>query len=157
MPNLNQVNIIGHVTRAVEVRYTPKGKAVADIGVAINRQWTNEREQVQKETTFVEVTSWGRLAEICAEYLRKGDPVFFTGRLKQEQWVDQAQQKRSKLVVVAEAMQLLTKAADRPGESSKRPNGSVPKSVLEEFPNAREVDGPEPADPVDALFGGQKF
>lgn len=123
MPNLNQVNIIGHVTRAVEVRYTKSGKAVAEIGVAFNRQWRNDRDEMQKETTFVDVTAWARLAEICAEFVRKGDPIFFSGRLKQESWVDKEQKKCSKLVIVAEQMQLLTRSADRTAEPRKQSNG----------------------------------
>lgn len=108
MPNLNQVNLIGHVTRDVELRYTPKGTAVADIGLAINREWKTDSGDKKEEVTFVEVTAWARLAEVAKEFLRVGSPVFFSGRLQMESWVDkQSQQKRSKLTVVAESMQLL--------------------------------------------------
>jgi single-strand DNA-binding protein len=108
MPNLNQVNIIGHLTRDPEVRYTPKGTAVAKIGVAVNREWSDEKGEKKSEVCFIEVTAWARLAEVCGEYLHKGDPAFFTGRLNLESWVDKtSQEKHSKLVVVAEGMQLL--------------------------------------------------
>jgi single-strand DNA-binding protein len=118
MPNLNQVNVIGHLTRPVEVRHTPKGTAVAEIGLAINREWTTDTGEKKSEVTFIEVTAWARLAEVCAEYLFKGDPVFFTGRLQTESWVDkQTQQKRSKLQLVAESMQLLAKKSERQPET----------------------------------------
>ena len=121
MPNLNQVNLIGHVTRPVEVRYTPKGTAVAEIGIAINREWKTESGEKKSEVVFVEITAWARLAEICAEYLKKGDPVFFTGRLDLESWIDKTtQQKRTKLRVVAEQMQLLA-AKSAPAASQEEP------------------------------------
>jgi single-strand DNA-binding protein len=116
MPNLNQVNIIGHLTRDPELRYTPKGTAVAAIGLAINREWKTEAGEKKSEVVFVEVTTWARLAEVCGEYLKKGQAVFFTGRLTLESWVDKStQQKRQRLSVVAEGMQLLgSKPADEP-------------------------------------------
>lgn len=118
MANLNQCNLIGHVTRPVELRSTPKGRAVAEIGIAINRAWTSEAGEKKSEVVFIEVTVWARLAEVCYEFLHKGDPVFFSGRLDLEQWVDKTtQQKRSKLRVIAEQMQLLgAKAASPPEE-----------------------------------------
>lgn len=138
MPNLNQVNLIGHVTRAVELRYTPNKKAVASIGLALNRTWTTDDNKEQSEVCFVDITAWGRLAEVCAEFLQKGHPVFFTGRLKQESWVDAEQQKRTKLVVVAESMQLLTR---KPGTATSEAPSTAgekldPKRV---FPNSRPV------------------
>jgi single-strand DNA-binding protein len=121
MPNLNQVNLIGHVTRPVDLRHTPKGTAVAEIGVAINREWKTESGEQKSEVVFVEVTAWARLAEVCAEFLTKGSPVFFSGRLDQESWIDkQSQQKRTKLRVIAEQMQLLgSKSA--PAASQEEP------------------------------------
>lgn len=117
MPNLNQCNLIGHVTRPVELRYTPKGTAVAAVGIAINREWKSEAGEKKSEVVFIEVTAWARLAEVCNEFLHKGDPVFFSGRLDMEQWVDKStQQKRSKLRVIAEQMQLLG-AKSAPTES----------------------------------------
>jgi len=108
MPNLNQVNLIGHLTRDPEIRYTPKGTAVADIGLAVNREWKTESGEKKSEVTFVDVIVWSRLAEICGQYLKKGAPAFFTGRISTESWTDKAtQQQRKKLVIVAEGMQLL--------------------------------------------------
>ena len=106
MANLNKVMLIGNLTRDPELRYTPKGTAVADIGMAINRVRTDEQGQRQEDTTFVDVTLWGRQAELAQQYLSKGRPVYIEGRLQMDTWEDKASgQKRSKLKVVGENMQ----------------------------------------------------
>lgn len=108
MANLNKVMLIGNLTRDPELRYTPKGTAVAEFGLAINRVWYNEQKQKQEETTFVDCTLWSRQAEIAQQYLTKGSPVYIEGRLSLDTWDDKATgQKRSKLKVVGEAIQLL--------------------------------------------------
>jgi single-strand DNA-binding protein len=108
MANFNKVMLMGNLTRDPEIRYTPKGTAVAEIGLAINRYFSGESGDKREETTFVDVTLWGRTAEIASEYLKKGRPVFIEGRLQLDTWEDkQSGQKRSKLRVVAEGMQLL--------------------------------------------------
>lgn len=107
MANLNKVMIIGNVTRDPEVKYTPKGSAVTDLGIAVNRSYKVGDER-KEEVTYVDVTLWGRLAEIAGEYCRKGKPVYIEGRLQLDSWEDKATgQKRSKLRVVGEEMQLL--------------------------------------------------
>lgn len=108
MANLNKVMLIGNLTRDPELRYTPKGTAVADVSLAINRVWNNEQNQRQEETTFVDVTLWGRQAELAQQYLSKGRGVYIEGRLQMDTWDDkQTGQKRSKLKVVAENLQFL--------------------------------------------------
>jgi single-strand DNA-binding protein len=108
MASLNKVLLIGNLTRDPDVRYTPKGTAVADVSMAINRVWTNDSGQRQEETIFVDVTLWGRQAEIAQQYLHKGRPLFVEGRLQMDTWEDkQTGQKRSKLKIVAENIQLL--------------------------------------------------
>ena len=108
MANLNKVMLIGNLTRDPELRYTPKGTAVAEIGMAINRVRTDEQGQRQEDTTFVDVTLWGRQAELAQQYLSKGRPVYIEGRLQMDTWEDKASgQKRSKLKVVGENMQFL--------------------------------------------------
>ena len=108
MPNLNKVMLIGNLTRDPEVKFTPKGTAIAELGLAINRTWKNESGEKQEETTFVDVTLWGRQAEIAKEYLTKGRPVYIEGRLQLDSWDDKATgQKRTKLKVTGEQMQLL--------------------------------------------------
>jgi single-strand DNA-binding protein len=108
MANLNRVLLIGNLTRDPDVRYTPKGTAVADIGLAINRVFTGEDGEKREEVTYVDVVLWSRLAEIAEQYLKKGRPVFIEGRLQLDSWDDkQTGQKRSRLRVVAENLQLL--------------------------------------------------
>lgn len=116
MASFNKVILLGNLTRDPEVRYTPKGTAVTEIGMAINRNYTAENGEKREETTFVDVTLWGRTAEIAGEYLKKGRPVFIEGRLQLDTWDDkQSGQKRSKLKVVAEGLQLI---GSRPGSGS---------------------------------------
>ena len=108
MANVNKVILIGNLTRDPEVRHTPKGTAVGDIALAINRSYSAENGEKREETTYVDVTLWGRIAEIAQQYLRKGRPVYIEGRLQMDSWEDKGTgQKRSKLKVVAEALQLL--------------------------------------------------
>ncbi len=108
MANLNKVMLIGNCTRDPEVKYTPKGTAVAQVGLAVNRTWSNDAGEKQEETTFVDVELWGRQAEVAGEYLKKGRPVFIEGRLKLDSWDDKATgQKRTKMKVVGEMIQLL--------------------------------------------------
>lgn len=108
MPNLNKVMLIGNLTRDPEVKYTPKGTAVAEVGLAINRVYTPEGGERREETTFVDITFWGRQAEIVGQYVKKGNPLYVEGRLQLDTWDDkQSGQKRSKLRVVGEQLQLL--------------------------------------------------
>lgn len=108
MASLNKVFIIGNLTRDIELRYTPKGSSVADMSVAVNRKWKNDQGQMQEEVTFVDVALWGKTAESCAQYLKKGRPVHVEGRLELQTWDDkQTGQKRSRLRVVAEGVQFL--------------------------------------------------
>jgi single-strand DNA-binding protein len=119
MANLNRVLLIGNLTRDPEVRYTPKGTAVADIGIAVNRVYSGEDGEKKEEATFVDVTLWGRQAEVAQEYLKKGRQVFIEGRLQLDSWDDkQTGQKRSRLRVVAENMQMLGSRADSEAGSS---------------------------------------
>ena len=113
MASFNKVILLGNLTRDPEVRYTPKGTAVTELGMAVNRVYTAVNGEKREETTFVDVTLWGRTAEIAGEYLKKGRPVFIEGRLQLDTWDDkQSGQKRSKLKVVGEGLQLL---GGRPG------------------------------------------
>ena len=109
MANLNKVMLIGNLTRDPELRHTPKGTAVSEISMAINRVWNNDQGQKQEETTFVEVTLWGRQAELAQQYLTKGRPVYIEGRLNLDTWDDkETGKKRSKLRVIGENMQFLS-------------------------------------------------
>ncbi len=151
----NKVFLLGNLTRDPEVRYTPKGSAVADIGIAVNRQYTLDTGEKREEVTFVDVTFWGRTAEVAGEYLKKGRSVFIEGRLQLDTWDDkQSGQKRSKLKVIGDMMQMLGSrpggsggggsGGDEPDESARgRPSSSgrsaPPKSAPPPEPDDDEI------------------
>jgi single-strand DNA-binding protein len=132
MASFNRVILVGNLTRDVELRYIPSGTPVADVTVAVNdRRKTSEGEWVD-EPTFVDVTLWGRNAEVASEYLGKGAPVLIEGRLKLDRWETEGQ-KRSKLRVICEKMQMLGSRTGGGGGSSAgaapgRPAGAVQES-----------------------------
>ena len=98
MASFNKVILVGNLTRDPELRYTPKGTAIAKIGLAVNRTWTSETGEKKEEVTFVDVDAFGRQAEIIGQYMKKGRPFLVEGRLQLDQWEDkQTNQKRSKL------------------------------------------------------------
>jgi single-strand DNA-binding protein len=108
MPNLNKVQLMGNITRDPEVRYTPKGTAVTDISLAINRSFNSDDGERREETTFVDITFWGRQAEVIGEYMKKGRPLYVEGRLQLDSWEDKTSgQQRSRLKVVGENFQFL--------------------------------------------------
>ena len=108
MASVNKVMLLGNLTRDPEIRYTPKGTAVTDLGMAINRIRTGDNGERIEEVTYVDVTLWGRSAELAGQYLSKGRSVFIEGRLQLDQWDDKATgQKRSRLRVVGENMQFI--------------------------------------------------
>ena len=106
--NLNKVTIAGRLTRDPEIRYTPKGTAVAELGVAINRSYTLESGERKEETTFLDAVAWGRTAENVGKWFEKGREIYLEGRLQLDTWNDKATgQKRSKLKLVAETFQFV--------------------------------------------------
>ena len=107
MASFNQVILLGNLTRDVELKHTPSNQAVANIGLAMNRQYQTRDGERREETTFVDCEAWGRQAEVMAQYLAKGRPVFIQGRLKLDTWQDQQGQNRSKLKVVIENFQFV--------------------------------------------------
>ena len=109
MASFNRVVLMGNLTRDPEVRYTPGGTAVAELGLAVNRSWFDKQAQQKKEeTTFVDVAVWGRTAEVAGEFLTKGRSVLIEGRLHLDQWDDrETGKKRSKLKVVGEQMTMV--------------------------------------------------
>ena len=108
MASFNQVTLIGNLTRDVEVRYIPSGTAVAEVSLAVNEKWTNKDGSKGESVAFIDCTLWGRTAELAAEYLSKGSPVLFSGKLVQDNWDDkETSQKRSKLKVKVDTMQFL--------------------------------------------------
>ena len=138
MANLNKVLLMGNLTRDPEVRYTPKGTAVTELGIAVNRIYSGENGEKREEVTFVDVTVWGRTAENVGEYLKKGRPVFIEGRLQLDSWEDkQSGQKRNKLRVVADNVQFL---------GSRGSGGGGPEEG-DEAPRSRPSSGARSAPP----------
>lgn len=114
MPSYNKVILVGNLTRDPELRYTPAGRAIAKLGLAVNRSWRSESGETREETTFVDVDAFGKQAEVLAQYLRKGRPVMVEGRLRLDQWEDkQTGQRRSRLGVVLESFQFLDSGQGR--------------------------------------------
>lgn len=125
MANFNKVLLLGNLTRDVELRTTQAGLAIAKLGMAINRRYTQNGET--KETTcFVDLTAFGRQAEILNQYVRKGSPLFVEGRLEYSTWESQEGQKRSKLEVVIENFQLLSSGGTRGGARGEESGESAP-------------------------------
>ena len=113
MANFNRVILLGRLTRDVELKYTQSGLAVTEIGLAVSDRRKNQAGEWVEETVFVDVTLWGRTAEVASEYLSKGSTILIEGRLKLDQWESEGQ-KRSKLRVVGERMQMV---GGRPGST----------------------------------------
>jgi len=136
MASFNKVILAGNLTRDPELRYTPKGTAIARLGLACNRKWKSETGELKEEVTFVDVDAFGKTAETIAQYLKKGRPILIEGRLRYETWEDkQTNQKKHKLGVVLENFQFLdsgrggeggTSAAARPSAPSAAPSGPEP-------------------------------
>ena len=146
MANLNKVMLIGNLTRDPEVRYTPKGTAVGDLGLAVNRRVPDGNGNWTDETTFVDITVWGTNAENAQKYLTKGRGVFVEGRLQMDTWEDKASgQKRSKLKVVAEVLQFLP---DGKGGQQRSGNGGESSGG---YSQPRQSAGPpQGASPADS-------
>lgn len=140
MPNLNKVFLIGNLTRDPELRYIPSGTAVCALGLAVNRRFKTKQGDSRDETLFVDVTVWGKQAELCSQYLSKGRPVFIEGRLRLETWTGNDGQKKSKMRVVAENFQFLgpgpgaaaAEAPTEPGAAEEPP--SEPGQTNDEIP-----------------------
>ena len=129
MASFNRVVLAGNLTRDPELRYTPKGTAVARIGLALNRTWKSETGESREEVTFVDVEAFGRQAEVLSQYLRKGRPLLVEGRLKLDQWEDkQTGKTRTKLSVIGESFRFLDrkKAGEDADHSPRRPTVRQP-------------------------------
>ena len=138
MASFNKVILLGNLTRDPEVRYTPKGSAVCDLGLAVNRNYTLDNGEKREEVTFVDVVLWARLAEIAGEYLKKGRPVFIEGRLQMDSWDDkQTGQKRTKIRVVGETMQLLGSRPSGGGGGESQETERPPRPAEKAAPAAK--------------------
>jgi single-strand DNA-binding protein len=153
MANVNKVILIGNVTRDPEVKFTSKGSAVTDIGLAINRNYTLDNGEKREETTFVDVELWGRLAEIAGEYAKKGRPLYVEGRLRMDTWEDKASgQKRSRMKVVGENLQLLGGRTEggggRPTGGGEHESHEAPAPRRSAPPPSRPAPSSEPDDDI---------
>jgi single-strand DNA-binding protein len=126
MAYLNKVFLIGNLTRDPELRVTPKGTAICQFGLAVNRQFKDESGQTRDETTFVDIEAWGKQGELVSKYLTKGSPAMVEGRLKLDQWEDKTSgQKRSKMKVVLENVQFLSSRGNGGGGGAAAPSDDV--------------------------------
>jgi single-strand DNA-binding protein len=152
MASFNRVIVAGNLTRDPELRYTPKGTAVAKIGLAVNRTWKTESGESKEEVTFIDIEAWGRQAEVIAQYMRKGRPLLVEGRLKLDTWEDKnTHQKQSKLKVVLESFSFIDSKGTDAGPvppSAEAPRRPAPPSPAKppEAPEAAEGPGPEEDD-----------
>lgn len=156
MASFNQVILVGNLTRDPETRVTPKGTAICQFGIAVNRQFKDDSGQNRDETTFIDIEAWGRQAELIAKYLIKGSPAMIQGRLKLDQWEDkQSGQKRSKLKVVLENVQFLGSprgagpGTDSSAAESDEGDPNTPKTSRTELPQRRQSAPPPPAGGID--------
>ncbi len=143
MASYNRVILVGNLTRDPDIRYTPSGTPVVEVGLAVNDRRKNASGQWVEETTFIDVTIWGRTAEVASEYLSKGSPILIEGRLKLDTWETSDGQKRSKLRVVCERMQMLGRAGGGGGQTQRTrpPAGEQPAPAEEEYFQQSEPQG----------------
>jgi len=148
MASFNRVILLGNLTQDVEIRYIPSGMAVTDVRMAVNDRRKNADGEWVEEATFVDVTLWGRTAEVASEYLSKGSPVFIEGRLKLDSWETGDGQKRSKLKVVGERMQLL---GGRGGGSGSRQSTGQSSQYSRPASPQEDYAAPAPSPPEDDI------
>jgi single-strand DNA-binding protein len=118
MSGVNKVILIGNLGSDPQVRYTPQGTAVANFNIATTERFNNKSGEKEERTEWHRIVAWGKLAEICQQYLKKGKQVYIEGRLQTRQWEDQQGQKRSTTEIVAQNMQMLGRAGDAPATVS---------------------------------------
>jgi single-strand DNA-binding protein len=156
MANFNKVIIAGNLTRDPELRYTPKGTAVARITLAVNRTFSAESGEKKEEVSFIDVDAWGRQGEVIAQYMKKGRPLLVEGRLKQDTWEDKnTKQKQSKLKVVLESFSFIdSNRGDEQGGGgggSPRPTRQ-PSSGGNNPPPSEPLEGDGPPESDDVPF-----
>lgn len=147
MANFNKVILAGNLTRDPELRYTPKGTAIAKFGLAINRTWKSETGEQKEEVTFVDIDAFGKTAELIGQYFKKGRPILLEGRLRLDTWDDkQTNQKRSKLGVVLDTFQFLDSQRSGEGASNSAPRAkpvaTPPEPTADSEPPPVEDDVP---------------
>lgn len=127
----------GNLTRDPETRYTPKGTAITQFGIAVNRRWKSEDGQIKEEVTFTDWQAWGKTGETIAKFFKKGDPIICEGRLAQEEWQDkQTGEKRRKSLGKLETFHFCGSKIAEGGQRTARPAGGSP--VTEDAPPMAE-------------------
>ncbi|MCX7926760.1 MAG: single-stranded DNA-binding protein [Candidatus Omnitrophica bacterium] len=124
MANLNKVFLIGNLTRDPELRYTPQGTAVANLGLAVSHRFRDKAGEVKEEVCFLNVVAWNKLAESCNQFLTKGSPVFVEGRLQMRSWDDPQGKKRTVIEVRAERVQFLGPKAQNTNVAEEETNAA---------------------------------
>ena len=147
MASLNKVLLMGNLTRDPELRYIPNGSAVTSFTLAMNRVYKLQTGEKKEEVSFVRVVVWGRMAEVCNDYLKKGRPVFVEGRLQSRSWDGPDGQKRNAVEVIAMNVQFLNAGPGREKESPDMPPGpgkeEMPEIQLEDVSELRGKSGEE--------------
>ena len=134
---LNKVMVIGHLGRDPEMRYTPSGRPVTTFTVAVSRSWNTADGERRSETEWFNIVAWGNLAEICKQYLHKGQQIYIEGRLQTRQWEDKEGQKHKNVEVVANEMMMLGDRRDnskKSDEADQEEDQSEPMADEDEFP-----------------------
>ncbi len=131
---LNKVLIIGNLGREPEMRFTPSGRPVTTFCVATSRNWTTAEGERRSETEWFNIVAWGSLAEICNQYLKKGQQVYVEGRLQTRHWEDDQGNKRSATEVVAREMIMLSERREKTEGESSEPEETFPQSDEDDFP-----------------------
>ena len=155
MPAFNQITLLGNCTRDPEMRFSQAGLPIGSVSLAVN-SFSGSGEQRKQETCFIDVTFFGRVAEIASEYLKKGDPVLVSGRLRYETWEGQDGMKRSKHSVIAEQLQLMARSISEDVESGHGKNAMPSQPAPADKPPTRSrakaapviVSEPDPEDDI---------
>jgi single-strand DNA-binding protein len=143
MASLNKVLLIGNLTRDPELRVTPKGTAICQFGLAVNRQYKDESGATRDETAFIDIEAWGKQGELVSKYLQKGSPAFIEGRLRFDSWEDKTSgQKRNKLKVVLENVQFLSRGGGGGAANATSGEAPAPATAAGDEPPAEPVSPP---------------
>lgn len=137
--NLNKAMIIGNLTRDPEVKTTPSGQNVASFSVATNRVWTNAQGQKQEAVEYHNIVAWGKLAEICGQYLNRGKKVYIEGRIQTRDWEGQDGVKRYRTEIIAENMIMLDRGGAGPSGGASGQTSNVSNVPAEEAPAEEEI------------------
>jgi single-strand DNA-binding protein len=148
MASFNKVILAGNLTKDPELRYTPKGTAIATIRLAVNRKWKSETGELKEEVSFIDVEAWDKRAEVISQYLKKGRPFLVEGRLKQDTWEDKnTHQKQSRLKVILEGFSFIdSKGADTGAPAAARPAAAPAAAADATAPAEPEASEPEQDD-----------